>query len=206
MELFRSFKDKWRPALFCQNVWLIELYDPWSFSFANAAWWYNKVIGGAYPNSILPAVQALYQEPKFVRVMPWETGYLTLTIDWPANGAVVATDHIDVRGMVSIGGSLVRLRVNDTANYQALADDVGRFTLTQVALQEGDNMLSATATGPAGQTTPAPIVVRVMFQPGDPCAGLRQQRDLLRQQLDAEKRARDDAKAKMVQIRQILGL
>jgi hypothetical protein len=75
-----------------------------------------------------------------------------------------------------------------------------------VALQEGDNMLSATATGPAGQTTPAPIVVRVMFQPGDPCAGLRQQRDLLRQQLDAEKRARDDAKAKMVQIRQILGL
>ncbi|RME11082.1 MAG: hypothetical protein D6802_07670 [Ardenticatenia bacterium] len=76
MEIFRGFRETWRPSFFCACMWLIEIYEKNSFSFANAAWWYNKIAGGDYSENILPAVHALREEAAqriFVRTMPWET-------------------------------------------------------------------------------------------------------------------------------------
>ncbi|MDQ7030476.1 MAG: hypothetical protein Q9O62_12195 [Ardenticatenia bacterium] len=72
MQILRGFRSTWRPSLFCVCMWLVEIYEPSNYAFANAAWWYNKIAGSAYPESILPAVHALRREPKFVRHMPWE--------------------------------------------------------------------------------------------------------------------------------------
>lgn len=148
LDIFRGFKDTWRPSLFCVCMWLIEIYEKSSFSFANAAWWYNKIAGGLYPNSILPAVHALRDEPVFTRTMPWEEAEdeptpptpLTLDVTQPEDGLAVEQDTIAADGRTSRPGATVIVRRDEDTSpiTETVSDDTGWWHVEHLALVEGE--------------------------------------------------------------------
>lgn len=168
MEIFRGFKDQWRPSLFCVCMWLVELYEKGNYSFANAAWWYNKIAGGAYEDSILPTVYALRQEPQFTRVMPWEDEQptppdedLSITVTWPPDGAQLTTDHIDLWGEASPTGGTAHLQVNDSPPLTTPIELGGEFSFSDVALAIGNNRLDLWAASVEGSATSDHVVSEV---------------------------------------------
>lgn len=159
MDIFQGFKDQWRPSLFCVCMWLVEIYEKGNYSFANAAWWYNKIAGSAYPHSILPAVEALRMSPRFVRVMPWEEAptppntALNVDVTWPPDEAKLTNDQIQLWGHVSAGKSTVFLQVGEADALRVLAGAGGEFSFSEVTLSQGDNRLELWATLPDGSVT-----------------------------------------------------
>jgi uncharacterized coiled-coil protein SlyX len=167
MEIFRGFKDQWRPSLFCVCMWLVELYEKGNYSFANAAWWYNKISGGEYEDSILPAVHALHKEPKFVRAMPWEgqplppAEDLSLTVTWPPDGAHLSADLIEVWGQAKPKGSTAHLQVNGGDPLSAVVDASGEYAFSNVQLVAGSNRLELWVTSADGRKTSEHVVVDI---------------------------------------------
>ncbi len=150
MQIFRGFKDKWRPALFCVCMWLVEIYEPSNYAFANAAWWYNKIAGGMYPESILPAVHALRKEPKFVRRMPWEAETpphedeaLALTVLRPPDGWETEDETLNAEGTAHPAGAIVVVRRGEAPDIlgQATSKEDGSWHIVGVPLQEGRQRL-----------------------------------------------------------------
>jgi len=173
MQILRGFKDKWRPALFCVCMWLIEIYEPSNYAFANAAWWYNKIAGGMYPESILPAVHALRNEPKFVRRMPWETGTPpveeeeeapTLTVVRPPEGWETERPTLDAEGTARPPGATVVVRRSESSEVlgQVTSADDGRWRLAGIPLQEGQQRLhfQVLVSGQAGPEVQRTVVRR----------------------------------------------
>lgn len=172
MEILRGFKDTWRPSLFCVCMWLIEIYEKSSYSFANAAWWYNKIAGGQYPNSILPAVHALRDEPVFTRIMPWEEEDdgeepapkpLTLSVDNPTADLTTKQETILASGTTSRPSSRVVVSRGTNDIGEATSDTEGSWKIPGLALVEGEQMLEFQAH--AGQQTSDVITRRVRREP-----------------------------------------
>lgn len=150
MRILRGFKDTWRPALFCVCMWLVEIYEPSNYAFANAAWWYNKIAGGRYPESILPAVHALRNEPKFVRRMPWEAELPpeeertpTLTVVSPEDGLTTEKATVDAHGTVQSPEATVVVRRDEEPDVLARTSGTaaGEWHLVNIPLREGTQRL-----------------------------------------------------------------
>lgn len=105
------------------------------------------------------------------------------TITSPADGAVVNTPEVQVTGSTA-PGALVTLYRNGEAAGSATAADNGTFAIP-VTLQEGENLLTATATVESGTTAPsAPIRVYLDTEPPalvvtEPEDGLRTGREVV---------------------------
>jgi hypothetical protein len=96
-------------------------------------------------------------EPVF-QLQPVEM--VSLTIDYPSDGAVLTVNEMTVTGKTQPGFTVI-LTVNATQMPSVVADSDGVYRFTEVQLEGGTNVLSAKAISASGEVESEPVTMRV---------------------------------------------